>query len=581
MKNKELLEIIGDIDGELIEDAAPNFEKTSATVRKKRNMGWVKYAAIAACCTLVLSGVMIAEPLFDMINNPDVLESGLDFGTSTDMSEMTTLVENDDGENTFIESDVGVMPPFEEITQGELIIVPDLNKPGANDPAVNMTNDACTEVIEPDEDYTEEECYDSNYEPSNYLIIKHMDERYKDYSLTQRICDETNVGEKITSIKIDYYWSHMPSDVHILTADIFEVIGIDGEFSLCYKYVDTNGLRDESNYYFLNKHNYSFGSLENMYEKLNMHEYANITDSVYFSQSGKSYDTYCHNFKLYGEAEKQFLEMLLSVKGVGLGSDMGLRNTVQFSANKKIEFWIEISNSDKHNFYVLDNGYILCIAYGSSVFEIGEENAKALIEFIEKYADPQGYEWDEKESIWVEDVVETDDVGNAVSDFASVFESIGDVKLDKTVRYRETVIGFAPSHFTLDADLLEAIGEMLYICNGVPVYDMNIDGEADECVVFANVGENTVGFAVYSNGYIGVNGIYYEVGTEPAQKIINIVKTEGKAPDNMFWNDKEECWQTYGPDEGERIEPDETSPAESVDHGYGSDSYDVEKVEVE
>lgn len=543
MKNKDLLIILGEIDEELVEDAAPVAAKDRVKiVKKKRRSGWIKPAAIAACCALILCGAMMAQPLFDRFNSPNIVDTD----------------KEDEGQGEPIESqeEKPVDPPHVE---------GDINQDAEFEPA--ETEEAQPEWSE-DEDY------------KGYRSITIVGEEYNGYSLTYRICDASAVGKKIDTIEVNHFWSKAPSDVTVLIAEIFEVVGIDGELSYCYKYVDTYGLFDgwfieESNYYFLNKHNYSFDSLENMYEKLNMHEYANISDSVRFSQSGKSYDTYCHNFMLYGEAEEQFIKMLLSVKGVGLGSDEGLRNTLQFSANKKIEFSIEISNSDKHHFYVLDNGYILCIAYGSSAFDIGEDAANALIEFIEKNAEPQGYEWYEEESIWVKDEVETDDVGNAVSDFAGVLESVGEVKLDKTVRYRETVIGFAPSHFTLNSDMLEAICEVLYICNGTPVYDKDIDGEADECVILANTGKYTVGFAVYSNGYIGVNGIYYEVGTELTQKIINVVKTEGKAPGNMFWNEKEECWQTYGPEDEGYIEKD---PAESVDRGYGEDVYEDDEI---
>ena len=522
MNNKDLLDALGEIDEELVEEASPILKAAKISAPKKLNFGWIKPVAVVASCVIILSGAMMAQPLFDRFNSPNIVDTD----------------KEDEGQGEPIESqdEKPVDPPHVE---------GDINQDGDFEP-VETEGEGLPEWSE-DEDY------------KGYRSITIVGEKYNGYSLTYRICNASAVGKKIDTIEVNHFWSNAPSDVTVLTADIFEVVGIDGELSYCYKYVDTYGLFDgwlieESNYYFLNKHNYSFGSLENMYEKLNMHEYANITDNIYFSQSGKDYYSYCHKFKLYGEAEEQFIEMLLSVNGFDLGTDTGLHNTVQFSANKKIEFWIEISNSDKHSFYVLDNGYILCVAYGFPLFEIGEENANALIEFIEKNAEPQGYEWNEEESIWVKDEVETDGVGNAVSDFAGVLESVGEVKLDKTVRYRETVIGFAPSHFTLNADMLEAICEVLYICNGTPVYDKDIDGEADECVILANTGKYTVGFAVYSNGYIGVNGIYYEVGTELTQKIINIVKTEGESPEGIYWNEDDECWQTYGPEDEEFYE---------------------------
>ena len=149
-------------------------------------------------------------------------------------------------------------------------------------------------------------------------------------------------------------------------------------------------------------------------------------------------------------------------------------------------------------------------------------------------------------------------VDEGVSDplpaFAAIVESMGKLEFFETVRYHENILGFAPSRFTLGADLLQGIADVLYSCNGLRVYGVNVDALADEMVVLEHTGENSTGFAVYSNGYIGVHGIYYFVGEEYTQKIINIVKTEGKSPEGIYWNEDDECWQTHGPEDEEFYE---------------------------
>lgn len=140
------------------------------------------------------------------------------------------------------------------------------------------------------------------------------------------------------------------------------------------------------------------------------------------------------------------------------------------------------------------------------------------------------------------------------SGFSELIESIGALKLHETVRYNENKTGFAPPRFTLDDDLLEGIAGVLYMCNGEPVYGLSFEDLGDENVVLEHTGENSTGFAVYKNGYIGVNGLYYDVGAEFTEKIINIVKTDGKVPDGFFWNEEEDCWQTEDSDEDDIYE---------------------------
>ena len=116
-----------------------------------------------------------------------------------------------------------------------------------------------------------------------------------------------------------------------------------------------------------------------------------------------------------------------------------------------------------------------------------------------------------------------------LSDFAAIIHDIGRLSFINTVRYNNSLSGSAPPRFTLDGDLLQGIADVLYICNGEPVYGLSSEDLGGESVVLEHAGENSVGFEVHINGYIAVNCIYYYVGEEYTVKIIEIVKTEGKA----------------------------------------------------
>ena len=86
MKDREFLEILGDIDQEIIDDAAPRLVE-KLLVKRKKSVFWTKYVAVAACCAFILVGVLAAGPMLGKIIFPGVYESESD--------------KNDVGEDTF------------------------------------------------------------------------------------------------------------------------------------------------------------------------------------------------------------------------------------------------------------------------------------------------------------------------------------------------------------------------------------------------------------------------------------------------------------------------------------------------
>ena len=87
MKKRDLLDMLGDIDSDMIDDAAPDFSKKR---RKKRPQNtYMKAIAIAACCTLILCGAMVAAPVINKIVYPDV--------ATTDTGETGSVQATEDG----------------------------------------------------------------------------------------------------------------------------------------------------------------------------------------------------------------------------------------------------------------------------------------------------------------------------------------------------------------------------------------------------------------------------------------------------------------------------------------------------
>ncbi len=552
MKNSDLLNILGDIDGELIEDAAPNFEKTSFPMKKKRNTGWMKYAAIAACCALILSGVMISENLFDVINNPDVGESSQLGGDGNQSGDVQLPAETD------LEDDM---------TFGEEEL------PAETD-------------LEDDMTFGEEELPDIYYE----LIRNIKDEKYADYYLDGLICDEDMVGDRIENVEVELYYTNDPENRCTLNAEIFKVEGVDESWFLCYRFEDTGDVelgdfyQDHTRYYFLVNNEIEFDSIEELRKKIATLELKSGR-LIRFWQQENGNDIYV-NVEVDAELSERISEAVLGLNGdfVEWSPEFYDRLFTECEENIYVSFSIKAITGF---IYVFDTGYISFYLTSAKIFYIGEEAAAEIIELIKTEGEPQGYIWNVEQGKWVK-ITDKDAEASEESSFMRALDKnipVGTLYFENRVGYWEDFFGCSPTSLVMPDDIIEAFRDVISIADGerVEVAEGEIEKLADESVRLTHVGEDGSSFVIelYDNGYARIGNAYYDIGTDYTLKIIYSVRADGDTKSTIYWNDKEECWQTYGPDEGERIEPDETSPAESVDHGYGSDSYDVEKVEVE
>jgi len=73
MNNKDLLNIFGEIDEDLIEDAAPIRNSEKNPKPRKARFDWTRYVAVAACCALILSGVMMSRSIIDKLGSSDIV----------------------------------------------------------------------------------------------------------------------------------------------------------------------------------------------------------------------------------------------------------------------------------------------------------------------------------------------------------------------------------------------------------------------------------------------------------------------------------------------------------------------------
>ena len=563
MKKRDFLNIFGDIDDELIEDAAPSFEKKSVPAKNKRKTSWMKYAAIAACCVLILSGVMISGHLFDVINNPDVGESSQAGGDGNQSGDVNFPVETDGRDDE-------IKLPQEEWTE-------DQEFPG--DYAETDLNDEMTFEEEPNEEMPEPDLY---YELKREI----KDEKYADYYLDGLICDEDMVGDRIETVEVELYYTNDPDNKCTLNADIFKVEGADESWFLCYRFEDTDDVdlgdfyQDHTRYYFLVNNDIEFDSFEELKEKLSPLE-PKCGKLVSFSwrENGKNFFV---NVDVDAELSGRITDTVLGLKGdfvewssefyERLFNECGERIYVPFSTKATIGF-----------FYVFDTGYISFYLTSPKIFYIGEEAAAEISELIKTSGEPLGYIWNAEESKWVK----ITDKNVQASDYACFKAAIDGNILDDTltfdnrVGYWEDYWGFSPKGLTVSDNIIGAFAEILYISDGdrVEVAEGEIEKLADESVSLKHIGADGSSFVIelYDNGYARIGNAYYDIGEEYTIKIINTVRTEGDTKSTIYWNDNDECWQTYGPDEEEKVEKDETSPAESVDYGYESDVHEEER----
>ena len=526
MKGKDILDALGEIDQDMIEDAAP------VNCRVAGRKGYIRrWISVAACAALIVGGVMASRPLWEDGMNPSVSDTE----------------EGNDGNLSRDDTDFPQSGMEEELTEAE--------------------QDAPIESGEACETYGE-----LSTEYCSYLQCVGGYEEYQDYSLTFIPCSEDRVGEKIAEINVNYSWSHAPDDIIVCNADVYEVIGRDGSISLCYKYTEANGLYDTEEYYYMNITQASFDRLSELFTATGIDENASFDEVVNYNK--KSQYCYCDRFTISEKLAKEIMTALKSCDGE-VNNDITYSQLLSLS-DERVSFGFSQSGYSVYT-QVMANGYIYCSVLGQHIFYVGPDAAQKIIDLVLS-GEPEGYVWNEEYSEWYT-ICEEDEIReNPPESFQEMLELRGvneTLTLGATAKYLASKINNEPPYFTLDDVLLENIADIISHLDGERLSPYDVPGNAYECVRLTVIrpGEETLELYIYSAGYISFGGFDYNVGEGNVEKIISTVVAEGVPAPGYYWDENTQSWakgevdESYPPAFGkdEDTFPYDTVPIEDVE----------------
>ena len=340
MKEKDILEVIGGIDEEMILDAAPS------EGRKKR-MPWGRIGAAAACAALVLAGALAAAPHFD---------SGDPTQTTTDLTYIETSTEIGTAENRYAYGDSkGIFTPWLEAVTTEAITVAE----------------------------------------SHQRMI--VDERYAAYQ-SSRVIDPTYVGEKIEEVEVYAYWYYHSSgtktDDQYLSAEVYRIKGVDPSVAVCVKYLEPCDALTMTHYYMFTNKEIRFESLGAFFDLYDAQEYFSIKENVvldYCMGDDLSYTVYSLN----ANDAKALGDILLSADAEKneLTEDSYTKIVSESKKQARLRFDLDSWGVANYAIFVTDGGYLLMTWYGEDIyFDIGKDKALSIINLIEKNGTAHAYD---------------------------------------------------------------------------------------------------------------------------------------------------------------------------------------------
>ncbi len=588
MKNRDLLDMLGDIDDGMIEDAAPDF---SIKRRKKRPQNLhMKIIAIAACCTLILCGAMVAAPVINKIVYPDIetTETGMigteeseDVGNNAPTGEPTgapteepTMVPMDEPTEK-LPSAVLTDPPVESPTEQSTFIEEEPTGAVTGSPTLSPTGapiEAPTEsatrhptgapIEEPTEGITGGPIEEDPY--FGYTSFTD-DESFASYNFSDIRCQSNIVGKNIATITINRQYEYYNSDiVYELEAEVNEVIGADGEIYLCYRIVKVDERLDLyvdcSTYYFMSSKDYQFNTMSQIKEQLfDKYAFDCGERAQYFKQTEEDY---CRHFEIYSELQDKVLDLIFSSESRAVDIEGGAKLTeIEANSSENVRIYCYSSSLNSGWFRVFDSGYV-CFSvseFGDWLFEISGEVARSIIDVIIYEGEPQGYIWNEMQGKWHKIVFDSLAHYPTFNEVLEENKLMGQIDFHEEIDYWETKFNdWSPDILLLDRESRMSVAEMLYCADGDAVVVEDITKLADEGMTFVcinNLTGNACYITVYNSGHIRFDKYYYFVGTECTNAIIGMVRTSCTTyyvNGSCFgWDEKKECWDTYDPKEEE------------------------------
>lgn len=558
MKSKDLLDIFGDIDQELVEDAAPADRTADSVTSKNKTFVWIKPLTLVACLAFVMTCAIIAKPIVDRYDSRDFI--------NTDHRNESEVHTND-----------GIKGDVNDTTIGDDEMVPpnDVNQ-GINDfPECDETEGIGEEV------------------PYIFYTGTTSDERLSNFDFIYMTCSFDKVGEKIGETVVVFCDENgVKYDV---MAEINERVDVDGDIALCIRYIkedknaSINDHIDYDNYWLLIARSNTYSSFAELREGYFGGAITDMNSRPFYYKDTE--DIYCPNFKVSDEVKGLLVEMLNNIDGEAV--DGVSIAQIEENCNETLSLYYLHSPLKDYvggTICIYDTGYLYFMPFGGRLYYIGEEATRDLIDTVLQKGDPVRFVWNEQEGKWYPETVNNYQSGKTLQETFELNGLIGSLRFENRVDYFESYIGFSPRSLTLDDNLLYSIADVLYVADGeeLPIYSEN-EAMRREYVGFTHCDDygSKLQVTVYSNGYVLLGTSIYDVGVEITGKIISVVKTDGEAPEDMFWNENEQCWQTYCPEDEEHVENDTVNsenygygvdiPEDSVDYSCDTDIYEGEE----
>ena len=226
--------------------------------------------------------------------------------------------------------------------------------------------------------------------------------------LPMAVIEENAVGEKLADVSVKAYWHNMAirfedaeteaETVEHLRAEVYAIKGVSAEASVCVKYLDKGDALTTTHYYVFVNPEAKPQTLAAFLADFDANAYLSVKEkNVHI---GRLTATESENtiYTLCAENIAALGEMLLALDGTAIeytekSTLAGLLQSCHAQASIPIDF--DSVGALTANARVLDNGYLIFTVFSSNefvfAFEIGEEKAKMMIEYIEENAERKMY----------------------------------------------------------------------------------------------------------------------------------------------------------------------------------------------
>ena len=337
MKEKDILNAMNELDDEMLLDAAP-----SGAQRKR--LPWGRIGTVAACAAVLLAGAFAAAPY---------LSGDSPMETTADLTYMDTTREP---VNQYAFADnKGIFTPWIEANTSEALFVSE----------------------------------------SHQRVI--TNERYASYQ-SNHVIDEKYVGEKIEEVEVKAYWYHHSSktetDVEYLTAEVYRIKDVDPSVAVCVKYLEPCDTLTMTHYYTFTNDEVHFETISELFTLYSAERYIFLRENVLIDRLVADrlvYTMYNCDTGTTDEIKDVLLSLTANKRYLTEDAYAMIFNESSMQVRLRIDLisWGIVN----YPMFITDGGYLLMTWYGTNVyFDIGKENANAIIDLIKNEGDIYTYD---------------------------------------------------------------------------------------------------------------------------------------------------------------------------------------------